>query len=217
MNIGDKILKYRKLKGYSQEDIANSLNVSRQTVSKWETNQSTPDFNKIVPLCKLFGISADELLDDVNNEIKSDNSVKEESVADNKDNVVRKKFALLMSISIFLYFLAVIWIILGDELNISDNLNVSIFLGLCGIATVIIIYNGIVNGKGAHKEKIVEREKVSSKVKTINDILAMVTLTVYILVSFTTMAWHITWIIWVVYGCVCEIVKAIFQLGDKNV
>ena len=71
MNIGDKILKYRKLKGYSQEDIANSLNVSRQTVSKWETNQSAPDFNKIIPLCKLFEISADELLDECNVETKS--------------------------------------------------------------------------------------------------------------------------------------------------
>lgn len=105
MNIGDKILKYRKLKGYSQEDIANSLNVSRQTVSKWETNQSTPDFNKIVPLCKLFGISADELLDDVNNEIKSDNSVKEESVADNKDNVVRKNIYIFIFFSCYMdYF-----------------------------------------------------------------------------------------------------------------
>ena len=54
MNIGDKILKYRKLKGYSQEDIANSLNVSRQTVSKWETKKISTGFYKINTICKNF-------------------------------------------------------------------------------------------------------------------------------------------------------------------
>lgn len=46
----------------SQEDLANVLNVSRQTVSKWETGESNPDIEKIVPLCDFFDISTDELL-----------------------------------------------------------------------------------------------------------------------------------------------------------
>ena len=210
MNIGDKILKYRKLKGYSQEDIANSLNVSRQTVSKWETNQSTPDFNKIIPLCKLFEISADELLDECNVETKSDNNI----INDDKDDK-KRKFAISVCISIFLYFLAVMWIILGEELGVSDNLNVSIFLGICGVATIILIYNGMVNSKQKEKyEELKEDKKVNKKVKMINDIISMIILIIYLIVSFSTMAWHITWILWVVYACIAEIVKSIFEMGE---
>ena len=210
MNIGDKILKYRKLKGYSQEDIANSLNVSRQTVSKWETNQSTPDFNKIIPLCKLFEISADELLDECNVETKSDNNI----INDDKDDK-KRKFAISVCISIFLYFLAVMWIILGEELGVSDNLNVSIFLGICGVATIILIYNGMVNSKQKEKyEELKEDKKVNKKVKMINDIISMIILIIYLIVSFSTMAWHVTWILWVVYACIAEIVKAIFEMGE---
>ena len=62
MTIGDRLLKLRKERNLSQEDLANELDVSRQTISKWETNQSMPDFDKIVPLCKYFGITTDELL-----------------------------------------------------------------------------------------------------------------------------------------------------------
>ena len=49
MNIGEKIFELRKSRNLSQEEVAEKLNVTRQTVSKWETNQSTPDFDKIVP------------------------------------------------------------------------------------------------------------------------------------------------------------------------
>ena len=62
MTIGDRLLKLRKEKNISQEELANELDVSRQTISKWETNQSMPDFDKIVPLCNYFGITTDELL-----------------------------------------------------------------------------------------------------------------------------------------------------------
>lgn len=62
MNIGEKLYELRKEKNLSQEEVAERLNVSRQTVSKWETNQTTPDFDKIIPLCELFGITSEELL-----------------------------------------------------------------------------------------------------------------------------------------------------------
>ena len=62
MNLGEKLLNLRKTKNLTQDDVAEKLNVTRQTVSKWETNQSTPDFDKILPLCELYGISPTELL-----------------------------------------------------------------------------------------------------------------------------------------------------------
>ncbi len=60
--ISKRLTKFRKIAGLSQEEVADKLNVSRQTVSKWETGQSTPDFDKIAPLCELYNISTDELL-----------------------------------------------------------------------------------------------------------------------------------------------------------
>jgi len=61
-DISKRLTKYRKAAKLSQEEVADKLGVSRQTVSKWETGQSTPDFDKIAPLCELYNISTDELL-----------------------------------------------------------------------------------------------------------------------------------------------------------
>lgn len=63
MTIADKIKKLRKDNNMTQEDLAEKLNVSRQTISKWETNVVIPDADNIVSICKLFNITTDELLD----------------------------------------------------------------------------------------------------------------------------------------------------------
>lgn len=64
MNISEKILKLRKEKGLSQEAFAEILGVSRQSVSKWESNGALPDIDKIIAMSKLFGVSTDYLLKD---------------------------------------------------------------------------------------------------------------------------------------------------------
>ena len=63
MAVADKIKKLRKDNNMTQEDLAEKLNVSRQTISKWETNVVIPDADNIVSICKLFNITTDELLD----------------------------------------------------------------------------------------------------------------------------------------------------------
>lgn len=62
MTLGEKICTLRTGKGLSQEDLAQRLEVSRQSVSKWETGQSVPDLEKIIKLADLFGVSVDELV-----------------------------------------------------------------------------------------------------------------------------------------------------------
>ena len=64
MTIGDKITNMRNSLGLSQEALADKLSVSRQSVSKWEMDQAQPQIDKILQLCELFGVSADELLYD---------------------------------------------------------------------------------------------------------------------------------------------------------
>ena len=64
MTLAEKILSLRTGRGMSQDDLAEKLEVSRQSVSKWETAQSTPDLDKIIRLADLFGVSVDELVRD---------------------------------------------------------------------------------------------------------------------------------------------------------
>lgn len=60
--LGDNIKNYRKLNGMSQDDLAEKLDVTRQSVSLWETGQSQPSLDNIIALSKLFGVSTDVLL-----------------------------------------------------------------------------------------------------------------------------------------------------------
>lgn len=60
MNIGDKLVELRKKKGLSQEDLAEKLDVTRQTISKWELNETSPNINQSKEISKLFNVSLDE-------------------------------------------------------------------------------------------------------------------------------------------------------------
>lgn len=64
MTIGEKISRLRLASGLSQEELAEKISVSRQSVSKWEMDQSLPQIDKILMLCELFGVQADDLLRD---------------------------------------------------------------------------------------------------------------------------------------------------------
>ncbi|CCZ45528.1 putative uncharacterized protein [Firmicutes bacterium CAG:129] len=64
MILADKITALRKKAGWSQEELAEQLGVTRQSVSKWEGAQSVPDMDKVVQMSRLFGVTTDFLLKD---------------------------------------------------------------------------------------------------------------------------------------------------------
>lgn len=64
MILADKIIALRKKAGWLQEELARQLDVSRQSVSKWEGAQSVPDMERVLQLSRLFGVSTDYLLKD---------------------------------------------------------------------------------------------------------------------------------------------------------
>ena len=68
MTLGETIRSIRSEKGMSQGDLADALDVSRQSVSKWETDASVPELDKLVKMCDLFGVSLDELVRGVKKE-----------------------------------------------------------------------------------------------------------------------------------------------------
>lgn len=62
MGFHNKLYELRKKSGFSQEELANRLNVSRQTVSKWEVGETTPELDKVIDIGNLFNVSMDELI-----------------------------------------------------------------------------------------------------------------------------------------------------------
>ena len=80
MILADKIILLRKKNGWSQEELAEKMNVSRQSVSKWEGANSIPDISKIIDMSKIFGVSTDYLLMDDSAEAVYEDNYSGESI-----------------------------------------------------------------------------------------------------------------------------------------
>lgn len=209
MMIGERLLNLRKEKHLSQEEVAEKLNVTRQTISKWETDGSTPDFDKIAPLCELYGITADELLTGTSNK----KNEKEQSRKKEETIIIKKKRATGTALAVLFYFISVIWVMITIPVfKMNPILSSGIFLAFCGIGTYIVIYVNMVYGDNKNEKHKEEEPKLLKQIKTI---LYTITLLIYLYISFVTYAWHVTWILWIVAALIEEIIKLFFMLGGK--
>lgn len=107
MNLGKKIAELRKKNNLSQEELADKVGVARQTISKWEIGDTTPDINQVKIISKIFNISIDELVDnDINNVIveKVSNTEKLAGITIK----ILKVFGIMLIVFITLIFLFVI-------------------------------------------------------------------------------------------------------------
>ena len=191
MSIGEKIYSLRKSKNMSQEDLANVLNVSRQTVSKWETGESNPDIEKIVPLCDFFDISTDELL-------KGSNSYLEREIVLEK----KRNKALTMSLCIVIFVVMMIIMMIFDEIGVSDSLMATIILIGLGSISIILVYYFTAQPVNNRKIKLGMNLE---KRKLINSIVNMLTV-----ISFLFQAWAVSWIILIIGA----LIKRIIELVD---
>lgn len=80
MDIGKKLRDARNAAGLTQESAAESLGVSRQSVSNWETGQSYPDFQRLVLLSDYFGLTLDELVKDIDVQEVRDKNISNEKI-----------------------------------------------------------------------------------------------------------------------------------------
>lgn len=80
MNFNEKLITLRKSKGLSQEELGAEIKVSRQTISKWESCQSYPDFQRLVLLSDYFGLTLDELVKDIDVEDVRDKNINSEKL-----------------------------------------------------------------------------------------------------------------------------------------
>lgn len=116
MTIGEKIYKLRSNKGISQERMALDLNVSRQAVSKWETDQSLPDLDKIKTISEYFNVSIDSLVRDI--EVQEELPKEEIKYDANKiKRIVR--MMLKTSIAMTIFYLATYLIVVFNQSKLS--------------------------------------------------------------------------------------------------
>ena len=128
MILADKIIRLRKKNGWSQEDLADKMNVSRQAVSKWEGAQTIPDLEKILQLSILFGVTTDYLLKDeiedveLTNDTSSDTTIKKISIEEANAYIEqRKKSSWHIALATFLCILSPITLIVLTMLSELPN------------------------------------------------------------------------------------------------
>ncbi len=127
MILADKIIRLRKKNGWSQEELAEKMNVSRQAVSKWEGAQTIPDLEKILQLSTLFGVTTDYLLkDNIEDEEftddSSDTTVKKITIEEANTYLEQRKLASLrIALATFLCILSPITLIVLSMLSETTN------------------------------------------------------------------------------------------------
>ena len=128
MILADKIIRLRKKNGWSQEELANKMSVSRQAVSKWEGAQTIPDLEKILQLSTLFGVTTDYLLKDeiedeeLTDDTSSDTTVKRISIEEANAYIAqRQKASWRIALATFLCILSPITLIVLTMLSEVPN------------------------------------------------------------------------------------------------
>lgn len=165
MIFADKLIRLRKKSGMSQEELAEKMNVSRQSVSKWEGAQSVPDLEKILQLGELFGVTTDYLLKD---EIEDEEFVEKEISECNRKITLaeaneflelRKKASWRIALATFINIAAVAQLIVfGGSTTLPEPpfsedtagvIGITIMFILAAIAIGIYLYTG---SQSAHFE-----------------------------------------------------------------
>ena len=180
IEIADRLVKLRKKYGYSQEELADKLGLSRQAVSKWERAEASPDTDNLICLAKLYGVSLDELLateEDID-------TIVEEQVKENKEDTPAQEDKV--------------------EINKDDRV---IFVGKDG-KKVTINDDGVTcyNADGTVKKHNFDTKM--AVIGAIEATLFTLATVAYIVVSALLGWWHIMWIVFFVPEIICSIARA---------
>ncbi len=118
MKIGNKLNQLRKLSGMTQEQLAEKIDVSRQTISKWESDSTSPDLESIVKISMIFHVSLDDLLKDEETRVtnRNDEQITLEDLM--KINLHNRKLTLLLIGGLIFIMVSVLnfayeWLLLG--------------------------------------------------------------------------------------------------------
>jgi len=168
MILADKIIRLRKKNGWSQEELADKLQVSRQAVSKWEGAQTIPDIERILAMSRLFGVTVDYLLKDEQETetfTKEEEAIRQVSLEEAGQYLaLRRQAAKQIALGTYLCILGIIpMLLLGGaaetgRLPITENMaggvGLTILLMLVAVAVGLFIYCG---GQ-SHAYAVLEKE-----------------------------------------------------------
>ena len=96
MKFNEKLIELRKKQGLSQEELGNKLNVTRQTISKWELGQTTPEMDKLVEISKMFNISVDELINETTDTTSQTVRIEDQPIKSEEDKKREKNMKMII-------------------------------------------------------------------------------------------------------------------------
>ena len=176
MILADKIIENRKKNGWSQEELAVKLDVSRQSVSKWEGAQAIPDMKKIIQMAELFGVTTDYLLrDDIEEEVvpvtnsvdydQEDTAVRVSMEEANRFLQYNEKAASPISIGVLLCITSAVPLLLLLALSQANYLSISEYTAtMIGMVMILIMVASavtifiLVNSKGKSFKYLEEKD-----------------------------------------------------------
>ena len=192
IEIADKLVKLRKQNGYSQEELADKLGLSRQAVSKWERAEASPDTDNLICLAKLYNISLDELLsteDDVDTIVKEQvKKDKEEEKEETKEEKTSKKSVHIGN----------------DGIHAIDDDGSEVIINDDGIKCY--------NKDGSEVEINSPKKRRQRHIYlAINSICMSIALITYLVLGITLNLWSTMWIIFFIPDMIASIFKCIFN------
>ena len=199
IEIADRLVKLRKKYGYSQEELADKLGLSRQAVSKWERAEASPDTDNLICLAKLYGVSLDELLatdedvdtivkEQVKEEDKKENDGTETTVENNHKRVVINDDGIFVEGK------------KGKKVTINDD--------------GITLYGE--DGSVVKKtKKSVDRGM--AVIGCVEGVLMLLAVVAFLLLGLLAGLWRSSWIVFLLPEVFCSIARAIYRKDARKV
>ena len=200
IEIADRLVKLRKKYGYSQEELADKLGLSRQAVSKWERAEASPDTDNLICLAKLYGVSLDELLatdEDIDTIVKE--QVKEETVEEEKEepkqenNSSEKKHDRV--------------IIDDNGIHVHDKDGSSVEIGDHGIRC----YDSDGSCVKVHKPS-----REMAVIGAVEGVLFLLAVAAFLLLGSLLGIWSSAWIVFFVPEIICSVARCIVKKNPNN-
>lgn len=134
MNLGETIYRLRSARNMSQGDLADALEVSRQSVSKWENNSAVPELEKLVRMSEVFGVTLDELvLERKPRQEEKPEAPETRTVYVEKPSGTRKTVGVIL-----LCFAGMIWLVLSFLAGILGALCIAVPFAVCGLICLLV-------------------------------------------------------------------------------
>ena len=198
IEIADRLVKLRKKYGYSQEELADKLGLSRQAVSKWERAEASPDTDNLICLAKLYGVSLDELLatdEDIDTIVKE--QVKEEEKVEEEpkkeDASSEKKHDRV--------------IIDDTGIHVHDKDGSSVEIGDHGVRC----YDSDGNCVKTHKPS-----RAMAVIGAIEGVLFLLAAAGFLLLGLLLNLWACAWIVFFIPEIICSILRCIVKKNPNN-